>query len=261
MKILHQYHSEPQVIDNTTITFEPHLHSEVEIVVLFSGTAEAHVAGKTYTLFPGDAALVFPNMVHSYYAAEPLHVGKFIFSPTTIPELNSTFLTTMPLCPYVSDVPGLSAIAADILSEYHRSSPIVKRAYLSLLTGKLLEHCELEKHTHARRDTVDSILTYCQAHFRSEITLQTLSETLGISKSHLSHIFADKIKMDFRNYLNTLRINHAYTLLADTDLSMSEIAEACGFSGLRTFDRAFLLHNGISPTAYKKQLYRISNGQ
>ncbi len=255
MKVFHQYHNEPQVIHNRTVTFEPHLHGEVEIIVLFNGNATARIAGKEYALQAGDAAIVFPNTVHSYLSADTLDVGKFIFSPDTIPDLKNTFADMMPPCPIIRMTPATQRIATEIIQDYRRSSAVVKRAYLSLLAGKLLESCELESQTYAKRDTIDTILSYCQENFRSEISLQTLSDALNISKSHLSHIFSGKIKMDFRNYLNTLRINHAYTLLAGTDLSMTEIAEQCGFSGLRTFNRTFQLHNGMSPTAYKKQLH------
>jgi AraC-like DNA-binding protein len=259
MKILHQYHQTTQVLENNTVTFEPHLHAEVEIVVLFEGTASAHVGGKAYTLQAGDAVIVFPNTVHSYHSADEVKAGKFIFAPSAVPDLQNTFSAMAPCRPVVHTTSDFSRIAVDVLREYRHSSPIVRRAYLSLLAGKLLELCELEPQRYGRRDTLDSVLAYCQEHFRSELTLQTLSETLGISKSHLSHVFSGKIKMDFRNYVNMLRINHAYTLLSDTDLSMTEIAERCGFSGLRTFDRAFRSHNGISPTAYRQQLHRSSH--
>ncbi len=256
MKVFHQYHAEPQVIHNHTAKFEPHLHSEVEILVLFSGDATARIAGKTYDLQTGDAVVVFPNTVHSYTSPDTLDVGKFIFSPDIIPDLKNTFANMTPRHPVIRTDTELQQIARSVIQHYSHSSSVVKRAYLSLLAGKLLECCELENQTYAKHDTLETILQYCESNFRSEISLQTLSEALNISKSHLSHIFSGKIKMDFRNYLNTLRINHAYTLLSGTDLSMTEIAEQCGFSGLRTFNRTFQLHNGMSPTAYKKQLHK-----
>ncbi|MBQ9964102.1 MAG: helix-turn-helix transcriptional regulator [Clostridia bacterium] len=258
MKILHQYHTEPQVIHNCTVNFEPHLHGEVELIVLFDGTASARIGGKEYNLQAGDAVLVFPNTVHSYTSSDTLDVGKFIFSPDIIPDLKNTFTNMTPRHPVIHTDAELQHIAASVIRHYHHSSSVVKRAYLSLLTGKLLECAELDNQTYAKHDTLETILQYCETNFRSEISLQTLSEALNISKSHLSHIFSGMIKMDFRNYLNTLRLNHAYTLLAGTDLSMTEIAEQSGFSGLRTFNRTFRLHNGMSPTAYKKQLHKQS---
>lgn len=259
MRIFHQYHTEPFLVRNHTIDYEPHLHKEVEIIVLFSGTAVATIGGKTYPIEAGDTVVVFPNTVHSYMAGDRPDVGKFIFAPDLITELTATFSDLSPTHPIVPhDHPSsdaLHTLAATVIEEYPTGSRVVKNAYLALLVGKLLECCELKHQTYAKHDTVDLILSYCQANFHCDLSLDSLSSQLGISKSHLSHIFSDKVHMDFRNYLNTLRLNRAYKLLASTNLSMTEVAEQCGFSSLRTFNRTFQTHNGLSPTAYKKRIH------
>ena len=58
--------------------------------------------------------------------------------------------------------------------------------------------------------------------------------------------------MPFRQYINRLRVNAAEQLLREGGCSITDIAAAAGFSGIRTFNRAFHLNTGMSPRAYAK---------
>lgn len=260
MKVIHQIHTEPLILHNQTINYEPHLHQEVEIITLFEGAATATVNGTDYPLCAGDTLIVFPNAVHSYVARGAIDVGKFIFAADAVGDLKAVLTGMTPRVPLISadhQAAGiLHRLAHDIIRDYRTASAPVQTAYLSLLAGKLLELCELEAQTYTGHNTVDLILTYCRRHFRRELSLESVAAELGLSKSHLSHIFSGKIKMDFRNYLNTLRLGEAYPLLTGTDLPITEIADRCGFSSLRTFDRTFREQNGVSPSAYRKQAQR-----
>ena len=53
--------------------------------------------------------------------------------------------------------------------------------------------------------------------------------------------------------VNNLRIIESKPLLTAGDKSIEEIAELCGFSSLRTFDREFLNQVGVTPSKYQKQ--------
>lgn len=87
MNYLHQHHDGPQILHNQKIHFELHLHSEVEIIALYKGSASLSVDGKSYRMGAGDFLIVFPESLHSYAAEADVDVGKFIFSPEIIPEL------------------------------------------------------------------------------------------------------------------------------------------------------------------------------
>ena len=95
------------------------------------------------------------------------------------------------------------------------------------------------------------ILNYCESNYHDKISLKSTARELHISESRLSHIFSEKIKIGFCNYLNMLRINEAANLLVSTELTITEISGMCGFSTIRTFNRAFKKHIGITPAKYR----------
>lgn len=252
MNFFHEYHREPRIIHNQKIRFEPHLHYEVEIIALFKGSASLSVGGRDYKMKDGDLLIVFPNTVHSYTSEENVDVGKFIFSPDTLPELRDIFNTNYPDCPIVSGSNELLSLSKEILRSFDSSSSTVKKAYLLLLTGKLLEKCTLESRDDFDGDTLNAILEYCQKNFRLRLKQSDIALALHISESYLSHVFSAKMEMNFCRYLNVLRTNEALRLLVERNESITEIAYECGFSSLRSFNRAFAEQIGTTPREYRK---------
>lgn len=258
MKFFHQFHTSPQIIHNNKINFEPHLHEAVEIIALFKGKTELYVDGQNYTMSAGDFLIIFPNTVHSFYCEAEVDVGKFIFSPAAVSNLKASFDAGRPKCPIikgdVAALKGLDTLAKDILISYNESSSAVKSAYLFLLTAKLLELCEIEKKQGTDGSIVNQIFDYCQRNYKQRITQADVARALHISNSYLSHIFMYKLKINFCSYINILRVNEACSLLSRTKMSITEIANESGFSSLRSFNRAFMRHVGVTPKEYRKSL-------
>lgn len=257
MKFFHQYHTSPQIIHNNKINFEAHLHEAVEIITLFKGQTKLNVDGESYTMRAGDFLIIFPNTVHSFYCDVEVDVGKFIFSPQSVPNLTSFFDGKRPKCPIIkageAALKGLNTLSREILECYHQSSPSVKSAYLFLLTAKLLELCEL-KAKEGSDDIVRQVFDYCQKNYTDKITQADVARALHISGSYLSHIFMYKLKINFCSYINILRINHACSLLSQTQKSITEISSESGFLSLRSFNRAFARYVGTTPKEYRKSL-------
>ena len=252
MSFFHESHGEPRIIHNQKIRFEPHLHYELEIIALYRGRVSLTVGGTDYSMTEGDILIVFPNTVHSYTSEEGVDVGKFIFSPDTLPELRDTLKASSPRKPIVSNVPELITLSREILLTYEKSSLAVKKAYLLLLAGKLLEKCEPEERKDFDGDTLNAILNYCQQNYRSVLRQRDVAAALHISESYVSHVFSAKMDMNFCQYLNVLRINEARRLLTEGNESITEIAFECGFSSPRSFNRAFSEQIGTTPREYRK---------
>lgn len=254
MNFFHEYHREPRIIHNQKIRFEPHLHYEVEIIALFRGRVSLTVGGKDHLMREGDILIVFPNTVHSYATEEGVDVGKFIFSPETLPELRDILGSSVPKEPIISGCEELVSLSKEILLSFEKSSDVVKKAYLLLLTGKILEKCQPESHEGFDGDTLNAILDYCQKNYRSGIKQKDVAAALHISESYISHVFSAKMDINFCRYINILRVGEAVRLLSESDKSITEIAYECGFGGIRSFNRAFLDCKGVNPRQYRKSL-------
>ncbi len=76
------------------------------------------------------------------------------------------------------------------------------------------------------------------------------AERVGISEVYLRKLFMAHEHTSPKQYLLGRRIAKAEQLLTDTALSVTAIAEECGFSSVYHFCRAFKQKTGVTPTEY-----------
>ena len=98
-----------------------------------------------------------------------------------------------------------------------------------------------------------------QQRYWEQVSLSALAGQVGMSKYRLSHRFREEIGITFRDYVLRVRIERAKVLLADSHVSISEVAQNVGFGDLPHFDKVFKRHAGITPSAYRSLLLSRSN--
>jgi AraC-like DNA-binding protein len=123
--------------------------------------------------------------------------------------------------------------------------------------------CFVSEFDVVKRDDLDGIFVkavqMCNEKFReSSFGIETLSKKLFVSRTRLHQLFAKHLNLGIKEYINLLRISCSYDYLADTRLSISTIASLCGYNTVRSFNRAFIQKQGMTPTEFRRQC--IENG-
>lgn len=95
----------------------------------------------------------------------------------------------------------------------------------------------------------------------SELSLQSVADSLYISPQHLSRLFRRETGDTFGNYLTRKRINEAMRMLQDPGLKMYEIAQKTGYTTQHYFSSAFKKALGISPAEYRKNILNQGGGK
>ena len=243
----------------THFPFPPHVHEVAEMVILTSGSAKINIDGINYLLSPGDAAVVFPLVPHSYEEVSA-DVGGIaaIFPPDVIPEYAGTFHGLAPESPVLqADRIGPDTRrAVSRLSEINMDDDLpLCIAYLHVLLAGILHSLSYHPvYDYSEQNLGNRIMRYVSDHACEEITLETVSHALGISSSHLSHFFAEKLNINFRHFVNASRIAKARLLMRNPNMTLTEISDACGYSNMRTFRRAFLKEVGCLPSEHMQAL-------
>ena len=98
-------------------------------------------------------------------------------------------------------------------------------------------------------DLIKRILIHLQEHAAEPITVAQAASQFGYSAGRFSHIFNERIGCSFTRYVNNLRCYKAKRLLAESNLPLIDIANACGFSSMRTFHRVYKEVTGETPRA------------
>lgn len=95
---------------------------------------------------------------------------------------------------------------------------------------------------------------YLENNFQQKITLDTLSNALGISVSQVKRIFREQIGTSMVSTLTALRISEAKRLIRRGQMTLTQIAEAVGYENIYYFSTRFKSHTGMSPSEYIKSV-------
>lgn len=240
-----------KVTDNNN--YPAHMHRQVEIFYVLDGEIEITIAGQKKLLKKGMLSIAFPNVVHETHTPEHSSAVMIIFSHTLLSDFAAEFDTQSPQSPFIADMPDASMISSmvdGLLRSTQKNTDIrISKGYLYILTAMILSQVPLAR----QEDLYDSggicqdISNYLNQHFTEELSLTQLACALGYSKYHISHIFKEKFGCSYSDFLKRLRAEHAMGLLTHSELSVTEICFASGFSSLRSFYRAFHEIYGASP--------------
>ena len=243
--------------------FPAHVHDVVEIVCLTAGCMEMTIGQRKCCLHAGDIAIAFPSVAHSYdMVSEDARGLTLIFLPDTISEFTTRFRSNLPEDPFLKEAGKtleLGYIISQMLKLCLQDDSPLKLGYLHIFLSYLFCCMSLKPlNTHVQSGLAYQVLHYISAHFTEPLSLESTAHAMGISRTHLSHIFSQQLRINFRQYINTLRIDKACMLLRDPAYSVSQVSDLCGFSNPRTFHRAFLAQCHMPPNQYRAKMMDVS---
>ncbi|MGM9682173.1 MAG: helix-turn-helix domain-containing protein [Eubacteriales bacterium] len=92
-----------------------------------------------------------------------------------------------------------------------------------------------------------------ECNFAEKLNLDSLAERLHVSRYYLTHIFKQVTGYSLKEYLMLCRISFACQQLAESEQTISEIAELSGFNDMSNFARSFKEIIGITPSEFRKK--------
>lgn len=130
----------------------------------------------------------------------------------------------------------------------------LKKALTQVLICKILQNGEI-----IAPNTPCNGSNYCADAIRiinekydDDLTLSSMAKLLSITPQYLSSTFKSNIGISFSNYLIAIRLRHSEKLLIETDESITNICDMCGYKNFSHFIRSFKKTYGISPSLYRK---------
>jgi AraC-like DNA-binding protein/ligand-binding sensor protein len=128
-------------------------------------------------------------------------------------------------------------------TQIHAAASIMEACISSILYKKLIS---IEK-----QQFEQNINTYILNHLTEDLSVDRLCEHLHLSRRKLYEYSEEFLHCSIAKYIKKMRLQHAQTLLSETNLPISTISEQCGFSDYNYFCRIFKQENGMSARSYR----------
>lgn len=108
--------------------------------------------------------------------------------------------------------------------------------------------------SHADQSMLESLARYIGDHYADKLTIDSLSVIACMGSTKLKRCFKVYFHCTVKEYIQRVRIDHAEHLLAYTDLPISEVAKAVGYTATGRFAELFQNIKGVLPGEFRKSL-------
>lgn len=258
MKIFHQPHNSQSnynynihTYDNVNYTH--HFHKNYEISYVIPGKSLYSVNGRLQTLEEGDFSLCLSNEIHSVKTLDNSRIWVGVFSEDFVHEFKKKVESKTGVDFKFRCSESVNRFLLDNLIHGKGDDILLLKSCLYALTSEYLRQIQLTERNDRRGSLMSEIATYISENYKQNISLRSLSIHIGYDYCYLSKAFNDMFSMSFTDYLNTFRLDHALSLLTNSNLAVTDIAFESGFQSIRSFNYIFKNRMGLSPVDYRKK--------
>ena len=228
-----------------------HLHLDMEIVMVTSGTLNMQINGTNYEISKNQAVFIPSCVPHSFASFKQNICRVFEFKENLVPEFFCFLKSHTPKRHLFNLSPELANYAEKILSGSDELDGVAAQALLGSLCLEIKEKCTFFEGQAIAEEWLYEVVDYMNKHFSENITLKSVAKAIGVHHVTLSKKFSQLSDISFPNYLNYLRCTCAADLIRRGNLTFTEIAYLSGYGTIRNFNRAFLSVHGLTPTQFK----------
>lgn len=242
----------------------PHTHNHTELFFIVSGKGQFLIQDQFFPVGINNLVIINPNVLHTEDSlnAQPLeYIVLGIEGIELANDENSN--GQFSILDHMESV-EISGCLRNILREMEQKNTgyeDVCQAYMEILIIRLMRSTTLsvppEPQISSGNRQCAAVRRYIDLHFKEPLTLEQLAEESHMNKYYLSHSFKREYGTSPINYMISRRIEESKYLLAETDLSMTQIAQLLGFSSLSYFSQVFRRTQSVSPLEYRQSTKTI----
>lgn len=265
------------ILDHTNARFEYpiHCHPEYEINLVINTKGTRVIGDSEETFSDLDFVMVGPYMPHVWKSdLEENHVITIQFTGDLINFQIMNKRLFLPIKQLLLDsMQGLhfygeeaERIKDEIVELTRLQGFQTATKFLSILhslahaprrklVSNMFETDTLIHQSKSRR--ISKVCRYIEENISQKITLSDAAKLVNMSDSAFSHFFKRQTNISFITYINNLRVAKACDLLANTELSASEICYDCGFNNKSNFIRLFSKRKNMTPIEYRNHISQL----
>ena len=251
---------------------DKHWHRSIEIFMVFEGHLKFYLNDLEQKLNPGEFVLVNSNEIHAIDSPEP---NKTVVIQIPLKTF-SDYFTGEQYIRFTHEAKKQDVQVVDLIREMFAAygkketgyDMRVKSGYYMLLYLLVSVYRELDVKDellkqNRKLNKLTPITNYMKEHYREELSLEALAEVFGYTPAYISRMFQKYAGINYKDYLQGVRVEYAFAELNRAEHTVSEVAFHHGFPSSRAFSKAFQKKYGMLPSAYlqRKTESSHSSGQ
>lgn len=244
-----------------------HYHPYYEVYFLVSGKRKYFFRNKIYTLEQGDIIIIKPNEPHraiplkesnQRYERYILNIDESLFGKIEkynkdIKKIFHKGIFSLDSERFIDLLSILKNIETEIKekkSGYKNSvRNRIERIFINL---SMCDDNNFNEGDVSKNDLrIQEAIEYIVANYNKRITLKECADICYMGESNFTKVFHDIVGINFKSYVNSVRIEKACEMLINSNLSISEISETVGFENCSYFANVFKKNLGILPKDFR----------
>lgn len=255
-----------------------HTHDFLELVYIASGSGTQYIDGKEYTVARGDLLFINYHHTHAFSSKKGMEYYNIYVKPELLSEelINTeNALQMLSLTAFedfresigdnqqlvqfsgveIADVEHcLQAMYREHQANLSGKDSVMKSYLTVLLTYMFRKMAVYEEKPDNRTDKIETLIRSIEENCTQRLTLKELSERCFYNPSYFCRIFKEYSGMTLTEFIQESRIKRSCTLLAESAMTIEEIAAYVGFSSKTQFYKRFRALMGESPADYRKKV-------
>jgi len=147
-------------------------------------------------------------------------------------------------------MPAVRYMLDSVCSEMRLDSAVLQNESLHTYMSRIIHELIAMQKKVSVTSLSENVMHYLQKAFAdASLTADRLAEQFNVSRSYLYRIFRESYGVTPSDQLEQIRMEHAQKFLAETELSVTDIASACGYNSSNTFYKAYKKRFGCTPNA------------
>lgn len=224
-----------------------------------SGAGRLELGGREYSLREGMGFLMAPNVPHRYEPMEAPWITSFVTFEGSAAQQFVESVTSAPHGVFRLRNPELADQALDRIHLACSSNNVLQAqeasAFLHLFLVTLAR-CAVAWDARLPLEGeggFHEVIRYIEAHCADPLSLDELAAVAKVTPQHLCRLFRRHVNARPFAYITRVRLQKAKaTMIAHSDKSLKQIAEACGFGDPSYFTKQFHLYEGMTPQAFRR---------